>query len=177
MISAGYAKVLRATRALNPGWGIARRHAAAVLPLLEQLGIPAGSVLDYGCGAGRFGEELERLAPGRYTVSGYDPGVIGRELLPPGPFDCVVATHVLEHIEPELLTGSLEEIRARARRLVYVEVPHGPANKTLTDGRNAHLIQQPPLWWFDELRAAFPNAAVSMIVAPNPVNTIFTIEP
>lgn len=176
MISAGYKRVLLATRVNHPNWGGARRHAAAVLPLLEQLGIYTGSVLDYGCGLARFALELERVARGRYTVWSYDPGVEGRDELPPGPFDCVVATHVLEHVEPELLRSTLAEIRVRARRLVYVEVPHGPAGKLLADGRDAHLLQESPEWWLAELTGTFPHATVTTLTALNPLNTVFTIE-
>jgi hypothetical protein len=176
VITDAYKRVLRDTREQGPTWGGSRRHAAPVLSWLERLGLYRAELLDFGCGTGAFGAELERLAPGRYIVCGYDPSVPGKDKVPPGPFAGVICTHVLEHVEPELLDATLAEICALARRLVYIEIPHGPAGRTLIDGRNAHLIQQPARWWFNTLRAAFAGCAISMSEAANPLNTIYVVE-
>jgi len=34
----------------------------------------------------------------------------------------------------------------------------GPAVKVLADGRNAHLIQQPPAWWLPKFMSRFELA-------------------
>jgi hypothetical protein len=175
MLSDAYKRVLRATRAQYPTWGGARRHAAPVLRWLEGINLHTGSILDYGAGLGRFADELELLAPGRYTVTNYEPAIPAFDKLPLGPYDAVVATHVLEHVEPELLDATLEELRTRARRLVYIEVPHGLAGKTLADGRNAHLIVEPPEWWARKIDVAFAGHSVYFWRADNPLNTIYTV--
>lgn len=175
MISAAYKQVLRETRAIYPNWGIARRHAAPVLRWLEGINLRSGSILDYGAGLGRFGEQLERLAPGRYAVTNYEPSIPAFDTLPNGPYDAVVATHVLEHVEPELLAATLEELRARARRLVYIEVPHELAGKTLADGRNAHLIVQPREWWARQIGAAFAGSTLYHWPSHDPINTVYTV--
>lgn len=174
MISEAYKRVLEETRELDPTWGGARRHAAPVLSYCELHGLERGTVLDYGAGRGRFAEELERIAPGRYIVSNYEPAIAHYSELPAGPFDVVVCTHVLEHVEPELLVDTLAEIRARARKFVYMEIPHGPAGRVLSDGRNAHLIQEPPVWWIERMKESFfPFVGIHAWPAVNPLNTIF----
>lgn len=176
MISDSYKAVLRATRETAPNWGGARRHAHRVAPLLAVKGlVDSASILDFGSGAGRFADELARIAP-QYRVTQYDPSVPGIDELPAGVFDAVVCTHVLEHVEPELLAATLEEIRARARLLVYIELPHGPAVRKLADGRNAHLIQESAAWWLDVLRRAFAGWRVTCNSAANPLNTIYILE-
>lgn len=175
MISESYRRVLCATRAAAPNWGFAKRHAPIVLDLLAAIGFTGGSILDFGAGARRFSQEVERIAPGRFRVVSYDPSTPGFDVLPAGRYDAVVCTHVLEHVEPELLDQTLEEIRERATSLVYIEVPHGPAGRTLTDGRNAHLIQEPAPWWYAKLRGAFPRADILQWPALNPINTVFLI--
>lgn len=162
MISDAYLEVLRKSRAeLYPYWGGGgARHAPRVIQLLEQCSTPAGSILDYGSGVGLFAEEVRKLAGTRYHVSSYEPTLPQWSELPAGLFDAVVCTHVLEHIEPELLAATLEEIRARARRLVYIEVPHREAVEVLTDGRNAHLIVEPATFWRDRLEECFAGASI-----------------
>lgn len=173
MISDAYRDVLVATREAAPHWGGSRRHALRVAPLLKAKKLE--TVLDYGSGAGGFADELGKFAP-QFRVTNYDPSVPQLSTLPAGPFDAIVCTHVLEHVEPEHLAATLEEMRARARRLVYIELPHGPAVRKLADGRNAHLIQQPPRWWLDTIRAAFPGWCVTMWEAANPLNSIYVVE-
>ncbi len=176
MISDAYKAVLRSTRETAAGWGGARRHAWPVLEELQKRRIDSGAVLDYGAGLGRFGEELERIAPGRYRVANYEPSIPAFDVLPAGLFDCVVCTHVLEHVEPDLLEATLEELKERVLRFAYIEVPHGPAGLTLADGRNAHLIQQPWDWWHCRFAETFPNSDITLCVAKNPLNTLFVVD-
>lgn len=176
MITDAYKRLLADFRRDNPEWGTARRHARAVLPLLEAAGFHRGTILDYGSGAGAFTEELERLAPGRYEVHRYEPSIKGLDLLPGGTFDAIVCTHVLEHVEPECLEGTLAEIRARMREraFAYFEVPHGAASRTLPDGRNAHLIQESRAWWGSKLGEL---GHVLLWPAENPLNTVYFVTP
>jgi uncharacterized membrane protein YkvA (DUF1232 family) len=62
---------------------------------------------------------------------------------------------VLEHIEPQMLDACLDDLASIARKLVLVTVHTGPAKKLLSDGRNAHLIQEPPSWWLPQLARRF----------------------
>lgn len=178
MISAEYFDCLKATRAAFPYWGSGGvRHAAPVIALLEELGIRKGTVLDYGSGVGAFGEEVRRLAGARYAVTNYEPTLPQWSELAAGPFDAVVCTHVLEHVEPELLEETLDEIRSCAWRLAYIEVPHGPAKEVLVDGRNAHLIIEGPDFWLERLANAFPGAAISSRASMLKNQTTYTVLP
>lgn len=120
-------------------------HAAEVLELIKRFG--ARTVLDYGCGRAT----LARALPPTVKVQEYDPGVIGKDHLPK-PADLIACTDVLEHIEPELLDHVLRHIYLLARRGAYFVIATRPARESLPDGRNAHLIVQPPAWWIEKLR-------------------------
>ena len=114
-------------------------------------GLQVDTLLDYGCGSMRNllnVLEVERDCEYR----GYDPGVPAFSKAPE-PADLVVCIDVLEHIEPELLDNVLDHLRSLSRKWAFMTVHTGPARKTLSDGRNAHLIQQPPLWWLERLYA------------------------
>lgn len=107
------------------------------------------TLLDYGCGQRRLGRKLAIEIP-NLDIREYDPGVEEVSALP-SPADIVVATDVMEHIEPRHLSAVLEHIQSLARQRVFMTVATGPAKKKLSDGRNAHLIQADPLWWFNVL--------------------------
>jgi hypothetical protein len=57
----------------------------------------------------------------------------------------------LEHIEPELLENVLRELSSLVIKFGFFSIHMGPAGKLLSDGRNAHLIQQPSSWWLPRL--------------------------
>jgi SAM-dependent methyltransferase len=107
------------------------------------------SILDYGCGEGFLKAAL--LHNGwRGQVFEYDPAVYGRDEMPAAA-DLVCCTDVLEHIEPEKLSAVLEHIHLLARKHGYFVISTRPAGKTLSDGRNAHLIVQKAKWWKKQL--------------------------
>jgi SAM-dependent methyltransferase len=97
-------------------------------------------VLDYGCGKGELALHLP------FRVKLYDPGM-PKFSASPEAADILVSTDVLEHIEPELLPAVLAHMAAMTKRLAFIHIATRPAKKTLPDGRNAHLIVQPPTWW------------------------------
>jgi hypothetical protein len=105
------------------------------------------TLLDYGCGSKR--SLLTVLNPER-TVEylGYDPAT---EWADKWPCDLVTCIDVLEHIEPDLLDNVLDDLLMLTKRWVFLTIHTGPAVKTLSDGRNAHLIQKPPAWWLPKL--------------------------
>jgi hypothetical protein len=127
-------------------WGAdGYKHADAVRALIEQF--KPSTILDYGCGR----EELAKaLAPIR--VSGYDPGIAGKEAMPK-PCDLVVCSDVLEHIEPDRLDNVLAHLSALCAKALYLVIATRPANAVLPDGRNAHLIVQDADYWIAKLKA------------------------
>ena len=59
----------------------------------------------------------------------------------------MVCIDVLEHIEPAYLDNVLDDLQRCTDVIGVFTVACGPAMKILPDGRNAHLIQEPPEWW------------------------------
>lgn len=113
------------------------------------------SILDYGCGKRTLEAGLLRqwknvpLVP----IVNYDPCIEGCEKKV--KCDLVACTDVLEHIEPELLDNVLADIREHMGHVGFLTVHTGPAMKHLADGRNAHLIQEGYVWWFNKLSRYF----------------------
>lgn len=105
----------------------------------------AMSVLDYGCGQGTLVASLQSIAP-ELACREYDPAIPGKNA-PPSFADLVVCTDVIEHVEPDKLSNVLQHLRALARSAVFLVAATRPSGKTLSDGRNAHLIQESNDWW------------------------------
>lgn len=102
-------------------------------------------LLDYGCGAQtNLAKHLQVSRKLHYQA--YDPGV-PRFAKAPVPAQMVACIDVLEHIEPENLENVLDHLASLAEGILFATVCTVPALKTLSDGRNAHLIQQPMQWW------------------------------
>lgn len=100
------------------------------------------TLLDYGCGSMR---NLFNVLDCDVHYLGYDPAV--PEFSAKEPCDLVVCIDVLEHIEPDLLENVLDDLMMLTDKWAFFTVHTGPAVKTLSDGRNAHLIQKPASWW------------------------------
>jgi hypothetical protein len=60
-----------------------------------------------------------------------------------------------EHIEPELLDNVLNDLQRVTMKFGLFTIHTGPAAKTLPDGRNAHLIQEPLSWWENKIKLRF----------------------
>lgn len=107
-------------------------------------------VLDFGAGK----QNLSKILGVKYNVYNYDPGIpeISAE---PCPADLVVCTHVLEHVEPELLNKTLEQIKSLTKKAVFISVDPGPSNKLLPDGKDSNLIQESISWWKEALSKYF----------------------
>jgi hypothetical protein len=129
--------------------GDGKKHAERVMEFANK--IRARSICDYGCGEGTLKPALQRLGFAGF-IGEYDPAMKGREALPK-PAHLVVSTDVLEHIEPDRLEAVLRHQFLVAERAAFFTIATRPANKILPDGRNAHLIQEPPDWWLEKLRA------------------------
>jgi len=109
-------------------------------------------VLDYGAGQQTLKNALKDSFDIR--IDCYDPA-IPELATPPSSAELLTCTDVLEHIEPDNIDNVLDHIRSIATKYVFLVIPTGPAAKTLSDGRNAHLIQQPVQWWLPKLLNRF----------------------
>lgn len=142
LISPAYVEMQKVLHAAPQGYGgRGRKWAPTVLWLLKWL--DAHSVLDYGCGQGSLGDTLRAAG---VACRDYDPAIPGKDGRP-GFADLVVCTDVLEHVEPDRLTAVLNHLQLLARKAIFLVVNLRESNKTLTDGRNAHLIIKPAPWW------------------------------
>lgn len=143
LASSAYRKQLVRKHA-GMAWG---KHGHSHAPEIKEFAdaIGASSVLDYGCGRAT----LKAAVPGLKVLE-YDPGIPGKDGLPK-PADLVVATDVLEHIEPDRLDTVLTHIFNLAGKGVYLVIATRPAREILPDGRNAHLIVEGGDWWLERL--------------------------
>lgn len=107
------------------------------------------NILDYGCGKGRLQQGLP------FQITQYDPAISEHSEHPNKPHDVVVCTDVLEHIEPECIDNVLDDIQQLALKVVLLTVATRKANKTLNDGRNAHLIIKNKDWWLKKIKERF----------------------
>jgi hypothetical protein len=140
----------------NPNYGVASvQYAPIVAKIIQQAGIT--ELLDYGAGKGRLGQTLRTILPVMPPIQHYDPSIPEWAAAPrPSQFVCCI--DVLEHIEPDYLDNVLDHLQQLVAKRGFFTVHTGPAIKTLPDGRNAHLIQQPPAWWLPRLMTRFDLA-------------------
>jgi hypothetical protein len=66
----------------------------------------------------------------------------------------VACIDVLEHIEPKLLENVLDDLQRVTREIGFFTVSTVLAEKTLADGRNAHLIVEGPEFLVAEVHGA-----------------------
>lgn len=114
---------------------------------------PFETVLDCGCGKGILLKHLRELQP-NCRIYGYDPAVREYNVEPP-ICQFTYCTDVLEHIEPTFLERVLEHIASKTSHAGYFVVSTVRAQKTLKDGRNAHLIVKDNEWWAERINQHF----------------------
>ncbi len=137
----------------NPNYGVASvAYAPLVAELIEKVG--AQEMLDYGAGKGRLGLTLKQHLKSPPSIRHYDPAIPAWSARPE-PCGFVACIDVLEHIEPALLDHVLDDLQRVTAGFGIFTVHIGAAKKVLSDGRNAHLIQQPPAWWLPKFFARF----------------------
>jgi 2-polyprenyl-3-methyl-5-hydroxy-6-metoxy-1,4-benzoquinol methylase len=135
----------------NPDYGIASIAAAPLVSkLINQYGVD--ELLDYGAGKGNLARNLK--VGHSVQVQHYDPAVPDWADTPE-PSEMVACIDVLEHIEPALLDNVLDDLKRLTKRIGFFTVSTSPAEKTLPDGRNAHLIQETPEWWLPKIMERF----------------------
>lgn len=157
-VSAEYRELNRQLHESNASYGTglsSRRHYDTISIFADS--IKPTHILDWGCGKGALGQTLSHL-----MVIGYDPAIEGLDETPE-PAELVVCTDVLEHIEPELLDNVLDDLKRCTLKGVFLTVNMWPADKTLADGRNAHLIQENIDWWLPKLMSRWELRQVGVV--------------
>jgi hypothetical protein len=148
LISSTYRDLNARLHRENLAYGVGgARHAETVRLLASKLPAPF-SVLDYGCGKGLLAKALP------FPIWEYDPAIPDKAESP-RPADLLVCTDVLEHVEPDRLAFVLADLARCCKQIGFLTIHTGPAQKTLPDGRNTHLIQRDLAWWKTTLRACF----------------------
>lgn len=147
LITDEYRRLNQEMHETKPDYGVhGREHFEAIADLADRMNTK--DILDYGCGKGTLAMHFP------FTIKQYDPAIPRYSDLPE-PADIVVCTDVLEHIEPELIGNVLNHIKGLAKKVFYGTISTELAKKTLSDGRNAHLIIETPEWWFSALSERF----------------------
>lgn len=147
LITQEYKKLNEKLHETNKHYGTSgHKWAQAVINFTKMVG--STDVLDYGCGKSTLAQNLP------FPIKQYDPAV-PKFSDRPEPSDIVVCTDVLEHIEPDCVMDVLEDLCALTRQLTFIAVANRPAQKTLEDGRNAHLIQENELFWLGHILPRF----------------------
>lgn len=123
------------------------QYAPMVSQIIDRMQI--SHLLDYGSGAMcNLGKHLKIDHKLQYQA--YDP-CVPRFAGAPVPAQMVACIDVLEHIEPDHLEGVLDDLARLTEGVAFLSIHTGPAVKVLSDGRNAHLIQEPMMWWLPKL--------------------------
>jgi hypothetical protein len=142
-ITEGYRKLQQELHQ-NPNYGVASLHFAPIVAeIIKKTGVK--SVADYGAGKQNLLKALTQAGVSGFDYFPYDPAF--PEYGEPKNADLVCCIDVLEHIEPELIDNVIGELAKITTNLGFYSVHMGPAGKVLSDGRNAHLIQNPSSWW------------------------------
>ncbi len=145
LITPEYRKLNQKLHEDNIKYGVASLMLAdQVFGIAQALGV--NDLLDYGAGKGRLAVALL----GKMNVVNYEPA-IEKYASEPAPKEFVVSIDVLEHIEPECLDAVLDHMARLTQKAILLTVSTLPAVKKLADGRNAHLIVEPPEWWIPKL--------------------------
>ena len=135
----------------NPLYGKASEgYAKLVSHIINSFNIT--DVLDYGAGKGRLAHCLD--VDHQIQMHMYDPAIHDWSHSPE-PHELVACIDVLEHIEPEYLEDVLDDLQRVTERIGVFTIHTGEAKKVLSDGRNAHLIQEPVEWWLPKIMKRF----------------------
>lgn len=127
----------------NPVFGDLKNIPSEVSDIISHYKI--SSILDFGCGKGRLVSQLENTYPS-IKIFGYDPAQENFMTLP-SAVDMIVSFDVLEHIEPEFLEPTLDSLHKICNKILHVVIACHPSKRFLSNGKNAHLIIEPPDWW------------------------------
>ena len=136
----------------NINYGMASlQHVTTIKNLLINTKIK--TISDYGAGKKNLQKGLLNSGFSEFSYFPYDP--VFPEYGDPVAADLVCCIDVMEHIENEFLEEVLDEIKDITLKLSYFSIGTKPAQKKLSDGRNAHIIQKPARWWLPKLCERF----------------------
>ena len=145
-ITAPYLHEQKLLHALTEYGTASAKYAPLVNGIVNRMQLT--ELLDYGSGRGGLVPYLE--FDHNVQIQCYDPAI--EEFAgEPIPMQFCVCLDVLEHIEPECLDAVLEDLERCTGTVGLFTICTRAAGKTLSDGRNAHLIQQPLQWWLPRL--------------------------
>ncbi len=133
------------------------------------------NLLDYGCGKGTLKTAMATMAPD-INISEYDPAIPGKDA-EPVPADFVVCIDVLEHVEPETLQAVLDHIKSLSVFGALFVIDTVPAKKTLSDGRNTHLIVEDLAWWQERVGQHFHIDAAQYLDLKTPRRLLIVCSP
>lgn len=108
------------------------------------------SFLDFGAGKGHTSATISNTYP-EIDLYTFDPATFPIPL--PEQVEFTYSSDVLEHVEPNLIDETLQDLCNRSTRYQYHLIACHPAKKALSDGRNAHLIIEDPAWWKNKIQA------------------------
>ena len=147
----------------NPNYGTA---SISMAPLVKKLfdDFEFKSISDYGAGKKNLEKALKDLGLKNFEYFPYDP--VFPDYGKPAPADLVCCIDVLEHIEKEYLLNILDDLKLIITKLGFFTIGTIPARKTLSDGRNAHLIQKPASWWLPLMCERFEIEHMQKIKKP-----------
>ena len=132
---------------LNSNYGSASVHFAPIVSAIIS-SYQCKSLSDYGAGKKRLAEALKELNNLPELYFPYDPAF--PEYGEPKKADLICCVDVLEHIEPVYIDNVIAELSSITIKHCFCTVNRGPAIKLLSDGRNAHLIQESTSWWLEK---------------------------
>ena len=133
--------------------GLAKRLGVAI-QRMHEMG-KCNSVLDYGTGKGKLVSRLKKELPNTITVTGYDPAVEEYSIKPTKAVDILTCLDVLEHIDRDAIGDVIKDISSLLSGFLFFAIDLIPARKTLSDGRNAHIMLAPADWWSQQISAKF----------------------
>ena len=154
-ISKEYKEELTRQHAANPKWGsTAAKYAGE--NVLHQILIngQVQDVLDFGCGKGRLSEFIGRFAP-NIAVTGYDPGIPGKDIIPPKRFGLTSSIDVFEHIEEEHIDDALRLMAQHTKYTLLLDIACTETGHLFTDGpykgQDLHITLKTPEEWLDRV--------------------------
>lgn len=161
VISAAYRALQAKLHAEHANYGVA---SVSIAQIVAQVARANGvrRILDYGAGKGRLAEALPQHLKEPVVVTSYDPAIEAWSATPQ-PTEMVACIDVLEHIEPDCFDAVLDDLKRVTLRIALFTISMRAAKRILADGRNAHLIQQPPSWWLPRIMERFELVAFNRI--------------